>query len=171
MRLRSPCSTIHPPGPHASRSAYGSPPGLGSCLSAPPPPTFSSGLVQEPPGQMATPETSVRGREAPARSQEAPQGQLLIPCELLPGLAACGPAPRVGSPAQKRVEAGVLPLPVCIAAWVPELGLDAGALLQGRACVPGPPVRERREHRVPRCALLPEGKRARRPRDSLGRMG
>lgn len=60
----------------------------GSCLSS----SSSSGLVQEPPGQMATPEAGVCGCEAPARSQEAPQGQMLIP-------ASCSSAwpPRTGS--------------------------------------------------------------------------
>lgn len=41
-------------------------------------PSFCSGLVQEPPGQVATPEARVSVREAPARTQETPQGELLM---------------------------------------------------------------------------------------------
>ena len=97
---------------------------------------------------MATPETGVRGREAPARSQEAPQGELLIPCELLLGLAPYGQAQRIGSPARKGVAGRLLHPPMCIAACVPEPVPDAGAPLQDRACAAVPQARERRGHRA-----------------------
>ncbi|KAJ8776719.1 hypothetical protein J1605_015308 [Eschrichtius robustus] len=59
-------------------------PGLG----LPERPSSSSGLVQEPPGQVATPEARIGVREAPAGSQEAPEGELLTAAELLLGSVA-----------------------------------------------------------------------------------
>lgn len=46
-----------------------------------------SGLVQEPPGQVATPEARGGLRAAPIRTQEAPEGELLTAPEL-PALAS-----------------------------------------------------------------------------------
>ncbi|KAF5915649.1 hypothetical protein HPG69_015269 [Diceros bicornis minor] len=46
--------------------------------------TSSSGLVQEPPGQVATPEARVSVCKVPAGSQEAPQGEVLMALEATP---------------------------------------------------------------------------------------
>ena len=55
--------------------------GPGSAL-GPPERASSSGLVQEPPGQVATPEARVVVRAAPIRTQKAPEGGLLRAPEL-----------------------------------------------------------------------------------------
>lgn len=53
----------------------------------PPERSSPSGLVQEPPGQVATPEARGGFRAAPIRTQEAPEGELLTAPEL-PALAS-----------------------------------------------------------------------------------
>lgn len=110
-----------------SRSTFGSPVGCESCLSSP----FFSGLVQESQGQVATPEARISVGEAPARSQEDPQGKLLMSVSYSWAWPRpLGPNQRVSSPTWKGAEGEHLPLPICTASCVLELRLPTGAPLQ-----------------------------------------
>lgn len=101
--------------------------GCESCLSSP----FFSGLVQESQGQVATPEARISVGEAPARSQEDPQGKLLMSVSYSWAWPRpLGPNQRVSSPTWKGAEGGHLPLPICTASCVLELRLPTGAPLQ-----------------------------------------
>lgn len=93
-------------------------------------PSCSLGLVQEPPGQVATPETHVSNLEAPPRSQEGPKGQLLMALVAIPGLGRVfgGPTRREDRSTRDRAERGHQPLPVCLQDFrLLELVLKAGA--------------------------------------------
>lgn len=124
------CREPPPPPPTTtitSRSTFGSPVGCESCLSSP----FFSGLVQESQGQVATPEARISVGEAPARSQEDPQGKLLMSVSYSWAWPRpLGPNQRVSSPTWKGAEGGHLPLPICTASCVLELRLPTGAPLQ-----------------------------------------
>ncbi|KAI4536541.1 hypothetical protein MG293_013933 [Ovis ammon polii] len=80
---QSPSEPGEPGAPEAARCAC-------CCCCGPrgPPETDARlGLVQEPPGQVATPEARGGFRAAPIRTQEAPEGELLTAPEL-PALAS-----------------------------------------------------------------------------------
>lgn len=125
---RSPCLPASPLGSYRLLHLWGSRGTrvLGLDLSGP---SCSLGLVQEPPGQVATPETHVSDLEAPPRSQEGPKGQLLMALVAIPGLGVFGePTRREDRSTRDGAERGHQPLPVCLQDFrLLELVLKAGA--------------------------------------------